>query len=150
MEKSFIDQEKIKERLVDIDQAIEKLKPYQAMSSDGFASRGQENDFALASYWLRIALEAVLTISTHILSRLPANGRKKDYTQVLLSLADYHVIPSDFAQKIKGMAGYRNRLVHMYWKIQPQELHKIIQDELGDFTRFIDYIKQFLDQQEHN
>ena len=141
-QKNLIDKEKIIERIGDIKQAISELKNYQEMELKKFLK--DKDNYPLASYWLRIALEAVLVIGTHILSRIPYNGKRKDYTQVILSLGDYRVLPKDFAQRIKGMASYRNRLVHLYWKIRPEELLKIIKEYLGDLKRFIGYIEKFL------
>ena len=135
------DKEKIIERIGDIKNAVLELKKFQKMSEEEFLS--EINNYNLTSYHLRIAIEAVLIIGTHILSRIKQNGKKKDYTQIILSLADYKVLPTKFAQKIKGMAGYRNRLVHLYWKIDPREVFAIIKDELEDFNDFIKYIKVF-------
>lgn len=142
VQKELINKEKVTARMQDINEALRKLNKYQGMDSDEFLA--DMDNFYLASYWLRIAIEAVLTISIHILSRLPANGHKKDYTEVILSLADYGIISKGFAKKIKGMAGYRNRLVHMYWKIEPKELFNILKEDIDDFTEFIDYIKKFI------
>jgi len=44
-----------------------------------------------------------------------------------------------------GMAGYRNRLVHEYAKITPEEIHKIIQERLDDFALFSTYILNYLE-----
>jgi uncharacterized protein YutE (UPF0331/DUF86 family) len=122
---------------------MRNLEEFRKLES-GDLKKGSK-DFALVSYWLRIALEAVLTIATHILSRLPANGKEKDYTQVLLSLGEYEVISKEFSQKIKGMASYRNRLVHGYWKVTPDELLRILHEDIGDFEKFISYINRFLE-----
>lgn len=137
-----LDQERILERIEDIKNAVFELKRFQEMNLKEFSK--DKKNFALASYYLRIALEAVLTIGTHILARLPYNGKKKDYTQVIISLGDYGVIPKEFAQKIKGMASYRNRLVHLYWKIEPKGLHGILKENLADFDKFCDYIIKYI------
>jgi len=34
------------------------------------------------------------------------------------------------------MAGYRNRMVHFYDEITPQELYRIVTKDLGDFETF--------------
>lgn len=142
MEKENINTEKISQRIADIAKAFNELKKYDEMDVKEFLA--DENNFPLASYWLRLGIEAVLTIATHILSRLPQNGKDKDYTQVLISLGDYGVIPREFSQKIRGMAGYRNRLVHLYWEVKPEELLAIIKENLNDFEEFIKHIKKFL------
>jgi len=137
-----IDKDKIASRIEDIKNALLELAKIPSSSMEEFQK--DKNNFYLACYWLRIAIEAVLTIGLHVLSRLPANGKEKDYTRVILSLADYKVLPLDFAQKIKGMAGYRNRLVHLYWNVRPEEVLATLQKELGDFQEFIGYIENFL------
>ena len=143
MKDTLIDKSKILERLEDIKTAVEELKRFKNMTVDAFQSN--RDYFAIVSYWLRIALESVLTIGTHILSRLPYNGKKKDYTKVITSLGEYGVIPPEFARKIKGMAGYRNRLVHLYWRVTPEELLTTVQENLEDFTKFSHYILRFLE-----
>jgi len=42
------------------------------------------------------------------------------------------------------MAGYRNRIVHLYWKIEPKELLSVIKENLEDFEKFIEYIDKFI------
>lgn len=142
MKELSIDKEKITERIEDIKNISKELERFQRMDLKEFLS--DKDYYPLASYYLRIGIEAVLTIGTHILSRLPANGKKKDYTEVILSLADYNVLPREFAQKIKGMAGYRNRLVHLYWKVEPKEILTIVKEDLGDFDEFVRYIEEFI------
>ncbi len=142
MEKDNINNEKVSQRVADVAKAYNELKKYEAMDEKKFLAN--QDNFPLACYWLRLGIEAILTIATHILSRLPQNGKDKDYTQVLTSLGDYGVIPQDFATKIRGMAGYRNRLVHLYWEVKPEELLNIIKEDLGDFEEFIKYIKEFI------
>ncbi len=142
MNKIFLDKEKIAERAEDIKSAVFELEKFQKMNLEEFLS--DKNNYKLASYHLRIAIETVLIIGTHILSHLPTNGKKKDYTETILSLAKYNVLPDDFSQKIKGMPGYRNRLVHLYWKIEPEEILSIIKDNLEDFNEFIRHIEKFV------
>ena len=141
-----IEKEKVSERIGDIKRALAKLESYKNLSSKDLEK--DEDAFALVAYWLRIALEGVLTIGTHILSRLPSNGKKKDYTRVLVSLGEYGVIPQGFAAKIRGMAGYRNRLVHLYWQVTPEELAHTLKEDIGDFEEFIQHIEKFLQKQE--
>ena len=144
-ENLLIDQDKIIARIEDIKNALLELGKIPNKTMADFAA--DKNYFYLTSYWLRIAIEGVLTIGTHILSRMPANGQQKDYTQVILSLVDYNILPQDFAKKIKGMAGYRNRLVHLYWNVSKEEVLNTLQNELGDFQKFVGYIEDFLAKQ---
>jgi len=47
--------------------------------------------------------------------------------------------------KLYEMAGYRNRLTHFYFEVTPKEMYKIIQNNLGDFDKFLKYIKKILE-----
>ena len=58
-------------------------------------------------------------------------------------MGEAKVIPFEFAQKIKGMAGYRNRLVHLYWEVTPEEIYEKLQ-EIEDFEKFCEYILKYL------
>lgn len=144
MENNFsqINKERVLDRLADMEIAYKELARFYEMASGEFLA--DKDNFPLASYWLRLAIEAVLTIGTHILSRLPQNSKKKDYTQVITALGNYEVIPQEFALKIKGMAGYRNRLVHLYWQVSPDELFETVKENLNDFKDFDKYIREYL------
>ncbi len=140
--KNNIDKSKVLDRLSDIERAVQELSRFRELDLQTFNS--DKDNYPVAAYWIRIAIEAVLTVGTHILSRLPSNGMKKDYTEVILSLGNYEVIPKEFAREIKGMAGYRNRLVHLYWKIGSEELLGMIQEHLDNFVTFNNYIRKYL------
>jgi len=42
------------------------------------------------------------------------------------------------------MAGYRNRLVHMYHLVSNKELYQIIKSDLKDIENFVLSIKEYL------
>jgi len=93
---------------------------------------------------LHRALEGVFNISTHILSRIPG-GQATQYKEIALKMGEHGIVEKEFAQtKLVEMAKYRNRLVHFYAEIKPEELHQIIQNDLSDFDVFLAAIKSLL------
>jgi len=113
---------------------------------------GQQNlsDFIIGDGWklaqfhLHRALEGVFNISTHILSRIPG-GTASQYKEIALKLAEFKIISDKFAkEKLVKMAKYRNRLVHFYAEITPDELYGIIKNDLGDFDMFLSSVKNVL------
>lgn len=42
------------------------------------------------------------------------------------------------------MAKFRNRLIHLYWEVDNEQVHEILQLRLDGFKRFLDYIALFL------
>ena len=60
-------------------------------------------------------------------------------------MGEYKMVYKEFAEtKLVSMAKYRNRLVHFYAEIEPQELHGILQNDLDDFEAFLSSIKNVL------
>ncbi len=137
-----LNKEKITKLIGEIQGAREELKRFEKMSLDEFLS--SRDNYAIGEHHLRKALEGILNVSTHIVSRLPGGVKSKDYTDVIIALGDSEVLPKEFALKIRGMAGYRNRLVHLYWKVTPEELHEKVSGELQDIDMFVDYILKYL------
>jgi len=45
---------------------------------------------------------------------------------------------------LKKMASFRNRLVHLYWEVDNRTVYRILQENLGDFERYISYIVDFI------
>jgi len=135
-----IDEEKVTKLIREIQESVERLKELKKLSLEEFLS--DKDNYAICEHHLRRALEGVLSLATHILSRLPI-GKPKDYTEALIKLGEAKVIPFEFAQKIKGMAGYRNRLVHLYWEVTPKEIYEKLQ-EIEDFEKFCAYILKYL------
>lgn len=87
-------------------------------------------------------MEGVLTVGTHILSRLPV--KTKDYQEIILALGKQKIIPKDFAEKNKKLASYRNRMVHIYWEISEKEIYQIVQDHLKELEKFCEYYLNYI------
>ena len=140
-----IDKEKVKMLIGEIQESIARLSKFSGIAAEEF--KRDKDNYAVAEHHLRRALEGVLSLGTHILSRIPGGAKARDYTEVLLSLGKFNVLPSDFAQKIRQMAGYRNRLVHLYWEVTDEEMLEKIKDRLDDFDMFCKYILEYVKKQ---
>lgn len=124
-----------------IQKDLEKLRDLAKLSPSDFSL---ESNFVLAKYYLREALEGVFHIGSHILSRLPA-GRATEYKEIAKKLGELGIVDKTFADaKLKDMAGYRNRLTHFYAQVTPEEVYRIIREDLGDFELYLAFIKNVL------
>ncbi len=97
-----------------------------------------------AKYNLLVAIEAAIDICNHLISK---NGfRLPDgYKDTFMVLAEQGLIDKEFAsENLAQMAGFRNRLVHQYWDLDPQMIYKILQTNLPDLDRFLHEIKRSL------
>lgn len=140
--KTIIDFEKVNKLINDIEKSLEILKKYQDFSLAKF----QKNQTAIdqVAHRLQRALEGMISLGTHILSKTPGQGVQKDYGSIFLSLAKLKVIPDDRALIFRKMASYRNRLVHDYYHVTEQELLDKVKNNLGDFEDFLKYVSKYL------
>jgi len=130
--------QKIRNILSDIEGSMEELTALTSCSLEEF--KKDRKNYGLAEHYFRRALEGILTIGSHILSRLPVKTR--DYKQIILSLSERDIMPVDFGERNKKLASYRNRLVHPYWEVSMEELYQVIREHLNDLLQFCVYYKE--------
>ncbi|HMB45914.1 MAG TPA: DUF86 domain-containing protein [Candidatus Methanoperedens sp.] len=88
-------------------------------------------------------MECTIDIGEMIISREKLK-RPESYQEVFLILGEQGILPENFAIKFAPSAGFRNRLVHMYAKIDIEKLHYYLQNNIGDIEQFSKYIAQYL------
>jgi len=92
---------------------------------------------------LRRSLESLLDLGRHILARgfgVPA----VEYGEIGPKLAESGVLDHAQGEMLRKIGGYRNRLVHLYFEVSPEELHQILTTELNDVVDITDNIKTWL------
>ncbi|MBE0448784.1 MAG: DUF86 domain-containing protein [Actinobacteria bacterium] len=55
-----------------------------------------------------------------------------------------NIIPKEFAREIRGIAGFRNILIHEYVKIDVEKVYGYLQKAPEQFDAFRSYIGKFL------
>jgi len=137
-----LNKEVIQTRISYIEDSLKSLGRFKGISYKEFHSNS--DNFRIAFYDLHRALEAVMEIGSHILSRIPG-ARPTSYKDIPRLLEKHKIIPADSAtNQLEKMAGYRNRMVHFYGEITEEEIYGIIQEELEDFHKFLTHINGIL------
>lgn len=99
---------------------------------------------AAGESFLRRALEAVFDLGRYLLAKgfgIPV----AEFEAVPRQLEQRFVLTPDLAARLLEMAGYRNRLVHMYDEVTPGELYLILTHHLGDVSAVLDGLLQWVD-----
>lgn len=130
----------IEDRLGLINQCLFKLKGLSGLSKDKFLNSEAP---AIAESYLRRSLEAIFDIGRHIIAKT-AQKPVVEYKEIAIKLAELGIISEEFSNRLRLMAGYRNRLVHFYHEVTEEELYRIIQENLEDIEEFILLIKNFI------
>ncbi|MBI4653683.1 MAG: DUF86 domain-containing protein [Nitrospirae bacterium] len=93
---------------------------------------------------LHVAIECILDIGNHIIAEkgfeIPENSG-----DIIRILGEEKVIPSNFAKKIKDIAGFRNILIHEYTRIDYELLYNYLLNRLDDLREFALYISSYLE-----
>ena len=127
-----------------IETCLQEIRPFSKMSKEEFLADRKNPPF-LESY-LRRALEAVFDIGRHILAK--TSGFKEiEYKAIAKQLGEKGIISRELSDILYVMAGYRNRMVHFYKEVTPEELHYIVINRLGDMDRFnreiVDFVRTY-------
>ncbi|MBI3742300.1 MAG: DUF86 domain-containing protein, partial [Chloroflexi bacterium] len=59
-------------------------------------------------------------------------------------LGENKLFPEDFTRTLEKMAGFRNRLVHVYSNVDDKIVHEFLRTRLGDLELFKKRVLEFL------
>jgi len=130
------------DRIGAIREDVARLKLIRTLSLSEF--KINPDNYAVAEHHLRRASESVLDIGRHIIAKSDF-GKAMDYTEIIDILGQNNVIPLKFAKEFRKIGGFRNRLVHVYWNVSPEELYNVIKNDLNKLTDFCRYILKYIE-----
>lgn len=131
----------VNERLAMIAEFYKELQDLKSLSKKEFM---ETRNWAAAESFLRRSLEGIFDVGRHILSKSGGVELAKEYKGIAVGLGRKKVVTTDMSCKLVEMAGYRNRMVHLYHQIGEEELYDLVQNHLDDLALFIKEISAFL------
>lgn len=137
----MIDKTTVNQRLASIASYCKELRALGSLPLDEFADA---RNAAAAESFLRRSLEAIFDIGRHMLSKTGGVELAREYRSIATGLAMKSIVTEELGEALMKMAGYRNRLVHLYHEVQAEELYVIINNNLDDLYEFIRQISSFV------
>lgn len=131
--------ERIQQHLEHLAKQIDLLKDFQSQSLAMFNDPKQA--YAVYHAFL-LAIQNVMDIGGHILAavfRTPFS----EYDEIIPKLAEQKVVSRELAQKMTGIAGFRNKLVHDY--IEAKKVQEYLQKEMDQLIAFSQQIIAFIE-----
>lgn len=90
-----------------------------------------------------LSIQASIDIAHHLIAqrglRTPAT-----YREAFESLAEAGVLSPELGGELADLAGFRNVLVHLYWRLDLQRAHEILQQGLAPLRQFQETVRQLL------
>ena len=142
----LVRKERIFEYLDKIVRQVEDIQSIKVLSKEFFLDQGKTIQIKAIKYSLACAIQDVSRVCAHIASALSLWKVRESESEAILALSDAGILPKEFAEKIKGMPAFRNRIIHDYL---PNEFDAIRLFEtlqtLDDFKKFSKYILNWLE-----
>ena len=132
------DQERMVNLVFQLRQGVARLESLSQLDQAAFTR--DPDKVGSAKYHFIVAIEACIDICNHVISR---NGYRspEDYGDTFTVMAEVKAMDPGFSEELRKMAKFRNRLVHIYWEVNDEQLYEILQTRLGDFKRFLGCIQ---------
>jgi uncharacterized protein YutE (UPF0331/DUF86 family) len=120
----------VRRHLLALDGAVQRLRRH---AGQPLAALGADSDTRWAvERGLQICAQNALDIATHLAAS--AGRDAPDYASAIDVLGELGVLPADFARRFRGVAGFRNVLVHGYLGVDAGRLHELLNAGLEDFV----------------
>src|SRR5947199_2109743 len=130
----------VRRHLLAIDEALQVLRRHQGRSMEELISDPEER--WIVERGLQLSAQNALDVATHLAA---STGRDvPDYATAIDRLAEMGVLPYDFATRFRGVAGFRNIVVHGYLDVDIALLHRLLNEHLVDFSTFARHVGTYL------
>ena len=143
---TLVRKERILEYLDNMMRQVEDIKSVPVTSKEFFLEKDKTISIKAIKYSLACAIQDVSRVCAHIASALSLWKVRESESEAILALSDAGILPKEFADKIKGMPAFRNRIIHDYLpnEFDALKLFETLQN-LDDFKTFSKYILVWLE-----
>ena len=129
----MVSPEKITYKFSQLDEFLSILKGMRSTPLDEFLK--DKVLIGSAKYYLQVSIECCLDVANHIIAsehfRAP-----EDYADSFKVLEEQGMVDPEEGLKLRQMAKFRNRLVHLYGEIDDAYVHDFMLNRLQDILKF--------------
>jgi len=136
-----IDSELVTRKMVLITQDLTALEPIARKAlADYLASPIDE---VVVERFLERIIGRMIDVNYHLIVET-GHPPPPDYYQSFLQLARLGVLDHEFATRIAGCAGLRNRIVHEYNELDPRKVYEALPAALRDIPLYLQHVRDYL------
>jgi uncharacterized protein YutE (UPF0331/DUF86 family) len=124
-------------RLRRLERAVRRLRRLAALPEQEYLA--DEDAQALAERHFQVAVQCLLDVANHIVAE-QGLGSPDDAEGLFLALVPAGVISRPLYERIQGLGGFRNILVHEYLLVDHRIVHRLLGrlDDLVELARELD------------
>lgn len=134
-----LDLDKVRTKLQYVRDTVRRLEDIRSQGREAFLADPIVQ--SASERYLQVGIEAILDLAAHIIAR-EGLAVSTTYRAAMETLLCEGILPSSHKEIFLRMVSFRNRIVHLYDRIDPGEIFTILEEHLGDFETFIRAITQ--------
>lgn len=136
-----IDRLTVSQKLIRLNNLIKELEEINQIPRKQFL-HDRRLQAAVERYFI-LAIEIITDIGNHLL--IEKGGKPgASYEDIIEQLGKKRLIPLHVAKRNKGMAKFRNLLVHVYEVVEPELVHQYLKKAPKEFKAFATAFTQHL------
>ena len=140
-----VDRDRVEAYLSTLDEVVGNLRRLGERFDSFEAFQADVDTRELCVHYLRIALESVLDICRHFLAVKGVSLAELNTTNLIELAGEKGLLEPSFARKIRGMAGMRNAIVHVYWRLDYEAIYRAVTEGLHDLDEFARRVRDYLE-----
>ncbi|GBE54294.1 MAG TPA: DUF86 domain-containing protein [Euryarchaeota archaeon] len=133
--------ERIADLLDELEEAVKDWERYSAFSLEELTLNRDKRNMALHA--MLLSIQASIDISNYHIVKHDMK-RPSTYRESFEILAEEGLIPRKLAEELEDLAGFRNVLVHIYWRLNLEEMYGVLKNDLKTIKEFIFVVKKIL------
>jgi uncharacterized protein YutE (UPF0331/DUF86 family) len=137
----LLDRERIVTKLAHMTESLGEVEAFRPSGQAALLDPAGLRDRRALERVLYMAIQDLLDVAVHVLAeqgwQVP-----ETYRSMIIDLGRHGVLPPDLADRIAGMAGFRNVLEHEYRVLDVELLYEY-STRREDFERFAGYVLEY-------
>ncbi len=137
----IVDKEGVVDHLRELSAALDDWERYKHIDLEHLKIDRDKMNMVLHA--MLVAIQSAIDISNHLIAekklRKPAT-----YRETFEIIYEAGLISHQLGESMSDLAGFRNVLVHIYWKLDMDEIYGILQNDFECIKEFEIHIKKIL------
>jgi len=125
--------EKVLSKFQQMDEYLSILKKISKTPKDRFLK--DKILIGSAKYYLQISIECCLDVTNHIIASEKFRA-PRDYADTFKVIQEERLVSSELGDRLRQMAKFRNRLVHLYGEVDNDYIYEYIKGDLKDIDEY--------------
>lgn len=139
----MVDRDVFQRRLARLEELLALLRRLAEVPEKQYLS--DQGLQAQAERWLHLASECALDLAHHLIA--DRGWRQPDsYRDAMEILEEHGLLGAELSERMRGWAGLRNVLVHLYLEVDQARIREILMSDLDDLESFAGAVSSFLDE----